>query len=878
MQRRILNPPRAASWIIEKFSRQYYQRSALGDLDEMYLCLCEESSIAYANRWYWRQALKSIPFLINNLMYWSKVMFKSYLKITFRNIRKQRGNSFINIAGLALGIACCILIMQYVFFELSYDKFHNNTDNIYRIAVKGKFAGIDFHIASASALMGPAFVEEFPEVLNSGRFKVMGRQMLYYKSKSFYEEDYLFADNSIFDIFSIEFISGDPESALITPYSLVLTEETAFKYFGAEDPIGKVIKRNDTFDCFVTGIVKKLPANSHFTFDALESVETLKKYDENQEYGDSFRSRLTTAHHTYLLLSEDTNIKELEDKMSKFCNTKYGIALTYVNGEMNLYLQQLKDIHLHSNLTNELGINSSAEYVYIFTVIAIFILIIACINFMNLSTARSSIRAREVGMRKVLGALRGHLVKQFFSESFIFSILSFVLALFIVYFAMPFFNNLAGREISVNYLEQPWLLIILFSLVIFVGIVSGSYPSVVLSSFLPVNVLKGTITKGTKGSIFRNTLVIFQFTISIILIIGTIVIYNQINFLKNKELGFDKEQLLVLTLNDKKIQDRAETLKNEMLSLPGVLSASLSSQVPGKNLNMNGMLPEGSETRQLFIMETINVDADFFKTFGLELILGREFTGEMETGNNRSTIINETAVKKLGLDDPIGKIINFPLSGNIQEWLRYTVIGVVKDFHTNTAAKKIEPLYLSNVKDFVFCLTMRLNSNNISNTVGQIRKKWKSFDPNRPFEYRFVDEEFNKNYDAQEDLSNVIRTFAALAIFIGCLGLFGLASFTVERRTKEVGIRKALGASSSGILIMLSRDFLKWIVISNLIAWPAAYLMMNRWLEDFAYRINIGIFTLILSGILAFTVAVGTVSYQALKAAKSNPVDALRYE
>lgn len=806
-------------------------------------------------------------------------MFKNYLKIAIRNVQKHKGYAFINISGLAIGMACCILIITYIVNELSYDKYHENSDRIYRIATEVNMGGFTGLIAVSNAPVAPVLHQDYPEVLNATRIRVLSDRFVKYEDKQFYEEQLLYADNSIFDIFTFPMIKGDPKTALVTAYSVVLTEETAKKYFGDDDPIGKVLKFNNQDDFTVTGVVENVPRNSHFAFDMLCSLETYFVINKHAREN-WFNFNLFT----YLLLPEKYDHKELENKFPALVDKYMGKVIKGLGGELKYFLQPLTSIHLHSHLENELSGNSNILYVYIFSAIALFILFIACINFMNLATARSATRAKEVGMRKVIGAHKRELIRQFLGESFIYSFFSLIVALIIVQFALPLLRSISGTELRMNYAEMPWLIPGLLGLVFFVGIIAGSYPALFLSSFQPANVLKGSLKSGAGNKRFRNVLVVAQFIISVTLIIGTGIILNQLKYMKNKELNFDKENVVFMRITDQKIQQSIDFIKDEFEKIPGVISVAASSSVPGQSASVSPYIPEGFTEDSSQLMESVDADQNFIPTLGIEIVDGRNFSTEFSTDKKEAVIINETAVRKFGWNNPVGKTIKAPEgeapkgAEGVGVWATKTVIGVVKDFHLASLHKIIMPLYLSNTPDYLDTISIKLNPEDTTNTLNLLKEKWKEIDPFRPFEYSFLDETFDSQYRSDERLSKIFASFTVFAIFIACLGLFGLASFMSEQRTKEIGIRKVLGASVPGIVVLLSKNFLKLVIIANIIAWPISYFVMKNWLENFAYRIDIGLWLFMLTGALSLCIALLTVSYQSIKASLSNPVNAIKYE
>lgn len=796
-------------------------------------------------------------------------MLKNYLRISFVNLRKHKAFSFINIFGLSIGIACCILITAYVFHELTYDKFHDKAYRIYRLRCDLKISGDHLNLPKSSPPMANYLVTNYPEVLNAVRIRGLGKMPVQYRDNLHYENRLFFADHSIFEVFTFPMIKGDPQTVLKTAYSVVITEDMAKKYFGEEDPIGKVLKINNQYDFTVTGIVNNVPKNSHFAFDMLCSFETYA-----QENKRDMQNWLSINNYTYILLQEGHDYKQLEQKFPEMIDKNAGQILKYVKGEMAVSLQPLTSIHLHSNLMQEVSGNSNIAYVYIFSAIALFILAIACINFMNLSTARSANRAKEVSLRKVLGADRGRIIRQFLSESIFFSLISLALALLLVDLALPLFRSLSGIDLSINYINNPWLIPSLIGLAVLVGLVAGSYPAFFLSAFQPARVMKGLFEKGTAGSRFRSVLVIVQFSISIVLIVSTIIVFNQLEYLKNTRLGFHKEQVVVIPVSDESTLESLRPLKEEIKNHSGVLSVAASSHVPGQTTYVNPFIPEGFTLDQMQYMGELYVDHDFVPTMGIEMVSGRNFSEDLQTDVTQSVIINEIASKKFGWENPIGKTIQ-----SVSKQLsKKTVIGVVEDFHMESLHKEISPLIIGYTTHIFSSLSVRIGAENMPETIAFLRDKIGHWDPHRPFEYFFLDDSFDAQYRAEERLSSIFSYFSVLAIFIACLGLFGLASFTAEQRTKEIGIRKVLGASIPGIFVLLSKELTKWVLVANTIAWPIAYYLLKRWLQGFAYRTSVTLVTFVLAAAISFVIALATISYQTLKAATANPADSLRYE
>jgi putative ABC transport system permease protein len=800
-------------------------------------------------------------------------MFRNYLKIALRNIKRHTGYSLINVAGLAIGMTCCILMLLWVQDELSFDRFHQNSDRIYRLCLDANI-GSPLRVPVSMAPAGPAMASEFPEVEGAVRIIRPERVSVKFEDMTFQEEDVCYADNSIFDVFTFPLVSGDPKTALSSPYSVVITEEMAKKYFGNQEPLGKILRFDDEADFTVTGVMKNVPPNSHLNFNMLRSFET--QYRENPE---AMESWVNAWFYTYLLLAENCDSKQLEEKFAPFVDKHMGNFLGAIGGTVKLFLQPLTDIHLYSDFERDLPSNGDITYVYLFSGIALFVLLIACFNFVNLATARSATRAREVGMRKTLGAGRGKLMAQFLGESLIFSFFSVALACILLELALPLFNSLAGRQLNLNYFERPWLIPALAGLALLVGFLAGSYPAFFLSSLKPVRVLKGTGSAIASNSGFRRMLVVAQFVISIILIIGSITIYNQIDFMKNKKLGFDKEHVLVIPGLNQAARQSYLSIRDQLTKIPGVTSVGASSLVPGRGRTKSIFYPEGLSDNEPQTMDYMTVDPHYLPTMNMDMAQGRNFSADFSTDSTQSAIINQAAAIKFGWDNPIGKTFRLPnLPGDEGDEQIATVIGVVKDFHIASLHQKIEPQLIFYDLSSINHISVRLAPENITHTVGLLEEEWKKISPDRPFDFYFLDQSFDSQYRAEERLGKISLYFSLLGILIACLGLLGLSSYTTERRTKEIGVRKVLGATETGIVMLLSREIVRWVLLANIIAWPVAYWLADRWLGGFAYRINLGWTTFVLAGLVALSIAVITVSFQAVKAALANPVESLRYE
>lgn len=785
-------------------------------------------------------------------------MIKNYLKIALRNIKKHTWYSFINIAGLAIGMTCCILILLWVQDELSYDRFHENASDIYRVIQDINFADHSTTWTITQGPLGPSLKKDFPEIINATR--ITGRGLRLTHNDRSFDEVVGMADPSIFEMFTFPLIKGNPATALSDPNSIVLTEEMAEKYFGDENPIGKTIQADNEYDFLVSGVLKKIPHNSHLQFDFIipfifgrELNYTVDRWGNSQ-----FR--------TYVQIQKGIPVQEVIQKISGYLYEK-----PTIEKDARLNLQPLTRIHLHSNYEFD-SAHGDITYVALFSLVAFFILFIACSNFMNLATARSGNRAKEVGMRKVAGAHRSSIIKQFFGESILLAFIALFFSLIIVKLLLPAFNNLAAKELSMNISGNLLGLLMLFGIALLTGIISGSYPAIFLSSFQPVKVLKGSLRSGQKGSVFRKILVVTQFSLTILLIICTGIVHNQLNYLRNKKLGYDKEHMIYMGMRGD-MRVKFNTLKNELLINSNISGVTASSNVPTYGYTFSNSLWrwEGQNPDEEILMRAVFIDYDYFKTFGMEIAEGRSYSKEFSTDTTEAIIVNEAAVKAMRMKSPLGK----RLSINEQN---FQIIGVVKNYNFRSLRQGIDPLILLFEPQASRVLFAKLKSENISQTIGYIEKIREKFAPGYPSNYHFLDEALDDLYRSEERVGTIFRYFSVLAIFISCLGLFGLASFMAEQRTKEIGIRKVLGATVSNIVLLLTKEFTKWILVANIIVWPIAYYAANKWLQGFAYRTTIGLWIFILAAAMVLFIALLTVSYQSFKAATANPIDSLKYE
>jgi putative ABC transport system permease protein len=805
-------------------------------------------------------------------------MLKNYIKVAFRNVVRHKGYTFINILGLATGLICCLLILVYVQDELSYDRYHEKADRIYRIVNAGVIRGNQIEMPLVSGPWGPAMVEEFPEVLKAVRIKPPdSRWVLEYREKKFPEKGLYFVDPTFFEVFDVEMISGDPDSALDAPYSMVITDEMAEKFFGDEDPIGKIIIGDNWINFNITGIMKKHPPSTHMDYDFLVNFETLNRAMEpvnNQLlYGNLSTAWQNFRVYTYILLDTNADPKIVEQKMRTLLEERLGRVFRTVGVELNPYLQKLTDIHLKSNLEGEIGPTGDESYIYIFSAIAIFLLLIACINFMNLSTARSENRAKEVGIRKVVGADKIQLIKQFLGESMLFTFFASVIAGITVLLLLNPFNAIAEKNIAASSLINVQTVILLAAIVIIVGVASGSYPAFLLSAFKPAEVLRGKTRKGASRSLMRKVLVVVQFSISVFLITGLSVIYSQMEYIKNRPLGYDKENIVAIPLSDPAPRSRYESFKTALLSNSNVISVSAASTLPGGLFGIGLLRPVGRPANENLTVQWMVVDYDFIETFGMELYEGRDFSREFTTDMNAALLLNEEAVKQFGFDSGLDKRLT-PGGQNV-----FSVVGSLRNYYFKSLHQKIEPFAMLLGPEQAFSwVFIKTTDESMAGVVEFAEQQWHTINPGHPFEYTFVDTSIAMMYQSEMKLSRLFSIFTGIAIYIACLGLFGLASFTAAQRTKEIGIRKVLGASVSGIAVILSKEYVKWVALANVFAWPPAYYFMHRWLEGFAYHTDLKILLFLASGLLALIIALLTVSFQTFKAATANPVDSLRYE
>jgi putative ABC transport system permease protein len=789
------------------------------------------------------------------------LMLINYLKVAIRSMLRNKVLACINLAGLAIGLTAGILIYMWVQDELSYDRFHENAGDIYRVVETQFYRGEPFPVAVTPGALAATLKRDYPEVLNSVRMQLNGSDILRYRDNKFAEKHILWADKDFFEVFSFPLIKGDRKKALSDPTSIILTESMAQKYFHDEDPIGKSLTDNGQMSYRVTGVIKDVPTNSHLQFDCIIPFEALQTV-----YHNNIDNWGNNSYYTYIQLQKGYSYREFNQKIVNL------LAKNNTQPIVELQLQPMTEIHLYSGNRYAADIAGHGDilYVKLCIVIAVIILLIACINYMNLATARSGNRAREIGMRKVVGARKSAIIRQFMGEALVYALIAFALSLVFVELLLPVFNNLSQKDLSLDVRGNAGFYGVMLLIALATGLVSGSYPALYLSSFRPVSVLKGGFVSGKGGAFVRKCLVVLQFGLSVVLIIGAAVVHYQIRYIHNKQLGLDKENLVYITLQ-REAFTRYDALKSKISELSSVAAVARTSQLPLNLMSSTGGWNwEGKDPKDNVLMHGAGVDAGYADVFRMEMAEGRFFT-EGFFGDGAALVVNEEAAKIVGGGKSvIGKTLT--VGGH-----QGPIIGVLKNFHFKPFQNKIEPLVLSQAVQGGI-MVIRVNPGNIKTTLATLEESFKNIVPEVPFEYGFVDEDYDRMYRVIERMGELFNYLSALAIFVSCLGLFGLASFITEKRTKEIGVRKAYSASITDIVLLLSRQFLKWVLVANAIAWPVAYFVMKRWLQTFAYRTDIGIEIFIITSLGTFVIALITISYQTFRAARRNPVEALRYE
>lgn len=864
--------PRLARSLLKLMPIYREKHSIKEDFEETFSEIYKSEGAFKAKRWYWGNALKSVVGYFKFMTLWRLAMLKINLKIACRHFTRQKMSSVINIASLTVGLSCSILILLFIRYEFSYDKYHENDQNIYRVVREHQ--GETAWYNSSEHPLAASLKQDFPEVIKATRVKKNDEVgIVEYGSKRYYEDGIYFADQDFLEIFSFPFISGKRSSALEGPFSVLITQDMAEKYFGPEEPLGKSIQINEWYsdtkhNYEIRGVLKNIPRNSHFTFDFLVSYSSM--YSLKRGGRDSVETWSYFEPKTYIELASDSEPGDLEEKCPAFLKRYKGEEAKMES----IHLQPLTDIHLGGNLRFELENNSDMSMIFMFSAIAFFILIIACLNYVNLYVARSTKRAVEVGMRKIVGADKKQLIMQFLVESTALSFIALLISFFMIDLFWNPFGSLIGRDLMPNPFRDPSLLLPLLGIGVIVGFFSGSYPALLVSSFQPIQIIKGTLKVGSKNSaLFRNLLIVAQFIVSIILLACTFVIHKQLDFIRNRDLGFDKDQIITVYTLDGALKKNPQPLKEELLRNNDIWGVSASLDLPTtiRRTSSLGWIAEGEE-RKTELYYTF-VDYDYFDVYGMEIMDGRNFSEDFPSDKEKGAVINETAAKYLGWKDPVGK----NLEAHGVEW---EVIGLVKDFHFKSLHSKIEPaiFIMLNTNRQLDYFSIKIDSFALPDTIGFIREKWENFSPEYPFQFSFLDERIDRIYKSEQRMGKSFDIFTIIALAIASMGLVGLAAFITEQKKKEISVRKILGADFWNIISLFTGEFMKCIALAVLVAWPASYFFMKSWLENFAYRTTIGVEIFILSGLLAVIFTLLTVGYQSIKAAVANPVDSLRHE
>jgi putative ABC transport system permease protein len=851
-----LNPPRLPEWLIRRLAWAEDRFSILENLREEYTYIITTRGARSADLWYWGHMFRSLFPFVKFAIYWRFVMFKNYLKVALRNFYKHKSYSFINISGLAIGMACCMLIMLWVQDELNYERFNENIDDIFCI-VNYPPENPNSYDSSVPAPLIPFLRDKYADIKNASRFKASGRRLFSYDGNHVFEDNGGFADPELFDIFSFKAVLNDPKAALVDLNTMILTKSMAVKLFGSEDPLGKTIKLENQYVFSVRAVIEDIPRNSSIRFDYLIPFDNFGRFDD-VEMDNWGRYENYTG---FVILHNNVDHGAFSEKIAK------EIIDNNPGSTHKLKLYPYKDLRLF-------GLNNDGTFkiVLVFSAIAILMLLIACINFVNLTTAQSGKRAREIGLRKVIGASKSSIRRQVYSELAAIVTISFILAVVLVYLFLPKLNALSGKTLTLSISGNFGLLLCMLSIAFVTLVISGTYPAFYLSSFSPAKIMKPIASAGSGGSTLRKTLVIAQFAISIILIISTIVITKQMIYIENKELGFDKDHLVYIDLLGD-LKTRYDTVKNELLRNPDINSVTVAQSLPNNASNNAGGLDwEGKPADVRGSMNFISVEKDYFDTVGIEFLEGETFTTTPSNRLLREFIINEKAIEAMKIENPVGK--------SFKMWDRDPggIIGIVKNVHNASLHNEIQPVFYVQFPYFYNYLIINMKNENVHDTIGFIQDVTKEINPNFPFEFHFLNEDIDRSYQTERQINRIITYFTMLAILISCLGLFGLSLFMAELRTKEIGIRKTLGANVSNIGGLMSKDFLLLVAVANFISWPASYFIMNKWLQNFVYRIDIRLWIFALAAALALFIALLTISFQTIKAATANPVDSLRYE
>ena len=851
------HPPRIGERLLYRILPESERRALIGDYEELFEDLIKRNGRIAANLWYWIQITITISSSIWNSTKWSFYMLTSHIKTTFRNQRRSKTYSIINISGLATGLICCMFIFLWVYDEWSYDRFHANARQIYRAVIIDPNVGMDKKIAVTPIPLATAVKNEIPEITHATRISQSSMRFIYNDDR--FEERGLFVSPDFLNMFSLRFVQRNTEKSLTDLNQIVISERVANRIFGTVNPIGRILGTERGSEFKITGVFENIPSQSHLRFDYLLNFRHLI------QMGRDLNRWSDISFYTYVIVDENANNETVSRKLTECHNTHLPeIKVVY-------QLQPLTRIYLDPPYMFDMAVHGSRQSVIAFSLIAVGMLIIACINFINLSTARAARRSTEIGLRKVMGARRSHLVKQFLSESFMMTITAALLAIGGLFLFLPAFNTLVGKQISIAILINGFVSLGFMSIILFTGVVSGTYPSLYLSSFQPVRILKEMNSKSRSGSL-RKLLIILQYTLTITVLIGVLIVEKQLRYMRRMDLGYDEEHLLVIPFKGDMVR-QYESLKQELLKNPNIINATATANLP-MNLQSGTLVDEweGRATEEKIHLKILWVEEDYLETFRMEMIDGQFFSKE-RSADRYGFVLNQTAVNTMGLESPVGKRANINMTDG-------TIIGVVKDFHFRSLHHAIEPMVFIHEPSMFYNMVIRLVPNTLEmrETIQYVETLWKRFAPDQSFTYSFFDDRLNRLYRGEQLMGKLFRWFSGLTIFIACIGLLGLASFTAEQKIKEIGLCKVLGASVAEIILYLCRGFTKWVLLANFIAWPIAYYFMNKWLQNFTYRTSLSVWIFILSGLATLVIALATVSYQTIKAATANPVEALRYE
>jgi len=873
-KKRYISP--AIPRVLLKLMSVYHEKhSIFEDFEETFAEIQESEGCFTAKRWYWVNTLKSVAGYLKLMVSWRFTMFKNHLKIAYRNFIRHKLYSFINVFGLAIGLSICMIISLWVMRELSYDHFHENASQIYRIERELFRDNLYSRWPITGGRYKQALIDDYPEIENAARF--WRREFAIKDHKNDIHRQEMFAvDNSVFDMFDFLLEEGDDKTALIDPQTVVLTRKNAVKYFGKEDVVGKSLSfewEGEPVDIKITGIMEEVPENSHIHFDMLLSIASYKE----EPYTD-WRSNYL---YTYVQVQENTSKRDLEEKLKTFVTHRlepeYGDLLLQgrsIHEVLKMHLFPIIDIHLRPSSNWEVEAGGSILSVYIFSCIAVLILIIACMNFVNLSTARASKRAKEVSLRKTVGAEKHQLRVQFIQESVLLAFVSLILAFVMSSLFIQGYNGIFAENLSLSVFLQLKHMVILVGATFAVGVLAGLYPAYYLTRFEPVEVMKGVPLSGSGKSVFRRNIVIIQFSISIMLIVGVFTVYKQMRYIQTRSLGFDKENVVIIPVRSQQIAQNYGSFRNELMQNHQIISASASSEVPAdshySNSNVNRL-----DSEEPIILFLFTSDYDYVETYKMEILAGRAFSRDFGTDTEGSIILNESAAHRIGWTpkEAVGKKLEGAYSETATQ-----VVGVVKNFHFKSLHREVEPMALLLYPDYIRDISVRIRPGDVGRSLNFIQQKWESLFPGEQFEYSFLDSRINQLYESEKKMQDLFIVFSVFSILVACLGLLGLVSFTAELKTKEIGIRKVLGASTGHVIVLLSKEFIKWILLANIVAWPLAWFMMNKWLQNFAYKTNIGWIVFVLAGFVTMAIAIFTFIFQTVKTACAKPVISLRYE